>query len=59
MRIGLSVYLQKSFIDITQSNERYFYCNVDFLFAENSKKKIKQYLFFYLSKLFLLTEYNK
>ena len=40
-------------------NKRYFYCNVDFFNSFTSKRKIKKYLFFFLSKLFLYKEYQK
>ena len=59
MRIGLSLYLQTSLIEYVQLKGRYFYCNVDFLFRETLKKKLRQYLFFYLSKLFFFDEYKK
>ena len=48
MRIGLSLYLQTSLIEYVQLKGRYFYCNVDFLFRETLKKKLRQYLFFFI-----------
>ena len=59
MRIGLSVYLLNNLTKISKRKGRYFYCNVNFLFRKPLKKKLKQYLFFYLSKLFLLDEYKE
>ena len=59
MRIGLSVYLQKIIMEYTEFNMRYFYCNVNYLYSEYSKKNIIKYLFFYLSKLFLLNELDE
>ena len=52
MKIGLSVYLQRILIAKTRTNIRYFYCNVNYLYFETSKKNIQNYLFFYLSKLY-------
>ena len=59
MRIGLSEYLIKNLMKYAKRKGRYFYCNVNFLFKEPLNKKLKQYLFFYLSKLFLLDEYKE
>ena len=58
-KIGLSVALQKYFIHLFQTNKKYFYCNVDFLYNEKDKRKIRNYIFFYLSFLFSIDEKNK
>ena len=54
MRIGLSVFLQKILIAKTNSNLRYFYCNVNYLYLEYSKHKLKKYFFFLFIKIIFI-----
>ena len=58
-KIGLTLATQKLLIRLFQKEMKYFYCNMDFLYKEVDIKKIRNYLFFYLSFLFSLNEQEK
>ena len=55
-KIGLSLITQKLLIQLFQSNDKYFYCNIDFLCKETDKEKIRNYLYFYLAFMFSIEE---
>ena len=55
-KIGLSVALEKYFIQLYQRNKKIFYLNVDYLFNETDTQKVINYLYFYLSFLFSVDE---
>ena len=58
-KIGMTLVLQKILIRLFQDKEKYFYCNMDFLYNEVDIIKIRNYLFFYLSFLFSIKKQEK
>ena len=55
-KIGISLTTQKLLIQLFQSNDKYFYCNIEFLCNEVDKEKIRKYLFYYLAFMFSIEE---
>ena len=51
-KIGLTLYTHMILMNLFKKNKKFFYCNMDFLTKEVDLKKIRNYLFFYLSFLF-------
>ena len=55
-KIGLTFNIQRYLIRLYQQNIKHFYLNIDFLYKEADIKKIRNYIFFYLSFLFSINE---